>query len=130
MTNPNFHVEIGTDLIEVERIAEAMQRHPDGFGKRVFTQAENEYCGKKKNAFVHFAGRFAAKEAILKALGVGLRGGIHWTDIEVINDALGKPVATLCGKALEIAKARGMQQLEISITHCKGFANAVAVLVR
>ena len=126
----DLRVEIGTDLIEVERVQAAMERHPESFGKRVFTQAENAYCGKKKNAHVHYAGRFAAKEAVLKALGVGLRGGIHWTDVEVANDPLGKPLVTLSGKTLEIAKEKKTQQLEISITHCKGFANAVAVLVR
>ena len=130
MTKPDFRVEVGTDLIDVERVAAAMKRHPEGFGKRVFTRAENEYCGKKKNGFLHYAGRFAAKEAVLKALGVGLRGGIHWTDIEIVNDLLGKPVVTLAGKALQIAQEKKMRQLEISITHSKGFANAVAVMVR
>ncbi len=126
----DLRVEIGTDLIEVDRVKEAMKRHPEGFGKRVFTEKENEYCGKTKNAFVQFAGRFTAKEAVLKALGIGLRGGIHWTDIEIVNDMLGKPVVTLSGKALEIAREKKTRQLELSITHCKGFANAVAVLVR
>lgn len=130
MTKPDFCIEIGTDLIEVGRVEEAMKRHPEGFGKRVFTPAENAYCGKKKNSGLHYAGRFAAKEAVLKALGTGLRGGIHWTDIEVINDHLGKPVVTLSGKAKEIAAEKKTQQLEISISHCGGFANAVAVLVK
>ena len=130
MTKSYVRIEVGMDLIEIDRVEEAMKRHPEGFGKRVFTPLENEYCGKKKNASVHYAGRFAAKEAVLKALGTGLRGGIHWTDIEVANDVLGKPVATLSGKALEIALQKNMTQLEISITHCKGFASAVAVLVR
>ena len=125
-----MRVDVGTDLIEVERIQEAMLRHPEGFGKRVFTAVENAYCGKKKNAYVHFAGRFAAKEAVLKALGIGLRGGVGWTDLEIVNDAMGKPLVTLSGKALEISKQKGTVQLEISITHCKNFANAVAVLVR
>ena len=127
---PALQVEVGMDLIEIERIEDAMKRHPDGFSKRVFTPVENAYCGKKKNASLHYAGRFAAKEAVLKALGTGLRGGIHWTDVEVTNDMLGKPAATLTGKALEIALQKNMMQLEISITHCKGFASAVAVLVR
>ncbi len=126
----DFGVDVGTDIIEVSRVEEAMKKHPEGFGQRVFTPVENEYCSKKKNAFLHFAGRFAAKEAVLKALGTGLRGGIGWTDIEIVNDALGKPLVTLCGKAMEIAQEKGMRQLEVSIAHCKTYASAVAVLVR
>jgi holo-[acyl-carrier protein] synthase len=122
--------EIGMDLIEVRRVAQAMERHPEGFGKRVFTEAENVYCGKQKNASMHYAGRFAAKEAVLKSLGIGLRGGVHWTDVEVTNDVLGKPEVTLKGKALSIAQEKKAQQLEVSITHCRGFASAVAILVR
>ena len=129
-TNNFCRIEVGTDLIEVQRVAQAMERHPEGFSKRVFTEAENAYCAQKKSAFVHFAGRFAAKEAVLKALGVGLRGGIRWTDVEITNDVHGKPMVKLSGKALEIAKEKNMLQLEISITHCKEFANAVAVLMR
>ncbi len=130
MSDSHLRIDIGTDLIEIERVEAAMRRHPEGFGKRVFTKEENNYCSKKKNAFVHYAGRFAAKEAVLKALGTGLRGGICWTDVAIVNDVLGKPVVTLSGKAQEIAREKGMQQLEISITHCKGMANAVAVLLR
>ncbi len=130
MSNFDLRVDIGTDLIEIDRVEAAMRRHPKGFGKRVFTKAENDYCAKRKNAFVHYAGRFAAKEAVLKALGTGLRGGICWTDVAIINDALGKPIVALSGKALQIAKKKGMRQLDISITHCKGMANAVAVLLR
>ncbi len=130
MSENNFCIDLGTDIIEVSRVQEAMQRHPEGFGKRVFTPLEVAYCAGRKSAFLHYAGRFAAKEAVLKSLGTGLRGGIHWTDIEIINDHLGKPSVHLSGKALEIAKEKNMQQLEISISHCSGFAHAVAILVR
>lgn len=82
---------IGVDLCEVDRMAKIIDRNGDRFLKKVFTDRERDYCREKHNFAQCFAARFAAKEAMLKALGTGLRDGVKWKDIEIVNDKLGKP---------------------------------------
>lgn len=118
----------GIDLVEVARIEKMLADHGERFEQRVFTSAEIAYAaGRPKRRAEHLAARFAMKEAVLKALGTGWRGGIRWTDVEVRADALGKPVVVLAGEAAEIAQARGCASWSVSISHAGGFAMASAI---
>lgn len=120
-------IGIGTDIIEVERIASLLERHEDSFLDRVFTAEETRYCSQHKASSQHFAGRWAAKEAALKALGTGWAKGIQWTDIEVTNLAGGAPQIELHGAAREHAAEKGIREMKISISHCKSFAVACVI---
>ncbi|MFA5552936.1 MAG: holo-ACP synthase [Phycisphaerae bacterium] len=117
----------GIDLVDFPRIAEMLQRHGERFSDRVFTKAEQQYANSNKNKMEKFAGRFAAKEAVLKLIGTGWRGKIAWTDIEVINNAMGQPEVTLTGEVEKIAKKMGIEHISVSITHTANFAIASAV---
>lgn len=123
-------VGLGTDLIECERIAGIVERHGDRFMHRTLTEAERAYVAEKANATPHIAGRFAAKEAILKVLGTGWRGPIAWTDMEITNDANGQPHVALHGACRDIAGQRGITRILISITHTAHYASATAIGVR
>jgi len=117
---------IGNDIIEVSRIGEAISRHGGRLLDRLFTEKEKNYLLSKKHRERHIAGRFAAKEAIVKALGTGFRDGLEWTDIEILNDPRGKPHASLTGKAEELL---GDGALHLTISHCREYASAVALFV-
>ncbi|MDI6786700.1 MAG: holo-ACP synthase [bacterium] len=114
---------LGVDVIEVKRIKEATLRWKDHFLKRVFTKKELAYCQKKPNIYQHLAARFAAKEAVLKAFGVGL-GKIHLKDIEVIRNHYGKPDINLLGQAKQFIN-KG--KLLVTLSHCKEYAIAQAI---
>ncbi len=118
---------IGTDIIECERIGRMVERHGEYFVRRIFTEREIKYCSDRKSRDQHFAGRWAAKEAVLKALGTGWIAGIAWTDVEVIHEPGGKPVIELHGGAAEIAAEKDITEILISISHCKSHATAFAV---
>jgi len=120
---------IGTDIIECLRIAQMIERHGELFINRVYTDHEIAYCRARKAATQHFAGRWAAKEAVLKALGTGWRRGISWRDIEVRNQPSGQPVIALRGGARDVIEATGIQQMLISISHCRSHATAYALAV-
>lgn len=120
-------IGIGTDIIECLRIAQMIERHGELFINRVYTPHEINYCNSRKQATQHFAGRWAAKEAILKALGTGWRKGISWRDIEVRNDTLGKPVVGLRGGAAELVEKFGITEMQVSISHCRSHAMAYAL---
>ena len=120
---------IGTDIIECLRIAQMIERHGELFINRVYTDHEIAYCRARKAATQHFAGRWAAKEAVLKAMGTGWRRGISWRDIEVRNQPSGKPVIALRGGARDVIEASGIQQMLISISHCRSHATAYALAV-
>ena len=123
-------IGIGTDITECDRIARMIQRHPESFVPRVFTDAEIAYCSRgKRQSAEHFTGRWAAKEAILKALGTGWSSGITWLDIEILNEPGGKPYARLTGAAAEIARGKGITEIQISISHCISHAVAFAIVV-
>ncbi len=119
----------GVDIIEVSRIEQTLQRHADRFLARMFTPGEVAYCGAGEHRVRRLAARFAAKEAVLKALGTGLRE-VKWTDIEVINDPLGKPSIRLGGRLAEIAREQGVTKLHVSLSHCKEYALAQVVAVK
>jgi holo-[acyl-carrier protein] synthase len=117
----------GIDLVDFPRIQQMLERHGDRFVDRVFTAAEQAYACQHRNTVETYAGRFAAKEAILKLVGTGWRGKIAWTDIEVTNNAAGQPQVTLSGEVKEIADRMKIAQISLSITHTANFAIASAV---
>jgi holo-[acyl-carrier protein] synthase len=118
----------GIDIIETARIKRSFDEHGQRFLDRVFTPAEQQYCAQnKKRYFEHLAGRFAAKEAVLKVLGTGWRGGIAWTDIEIVNEISGQPKVTLSGESLRIASQLGIARWHISISHIETHATASAI---
>ncbi|MEN6428425.1 MAG: holo-ACP synthase [Phycisphaerales bacterium] len=117
----------GIDLVDFPRIEEMIERHGERFVNRVFTAAEQKYANGHRNSVEKYAGRFAAKEAVLKLVGTGWRGRIAWTDVEVVNNPSGQPVVRLSGEVKEIAEKLGIRQISISITHTANFAIASAV---
>jgi holo-[acyl-carrier protein] synthase len=119
---------IGIDLVQVSRIAEALERWGDRFRNKVFTPGEIEYCQKKRNSSPHFAARFAAKEALVKALGIGMRRGVHWKNIEVARGPLGKPELKLNGRAAQLCQQAEITGVSVSITHDRDYSSAVVVL--
>lgn len=120
-------VGIGTDIVECQRIDQMLQKHGEIFVRRVYTDHEIEYCTTRKAATQHFAGRWAAKEAVLKVIGTGWARGIAWRDVEVKNEPGGKPFIVLSGGARDVARDLGISQMMISISHCKKFATAYAM---
>lgn len=115
---------LGTDIIEIDRMRTSIERHGLHFLNRLFSQKEQDYCYRFQDPSPHFAGRFAAKEAIAKALGTGFGAQLSWHDIEIINDDLGKPVVYLSEKVK--AKYKNPKIL-ISISHCTTHATATAI---
>ena len=122
-------VGIGTDIVECVRIGRMIEQHGELFLTRVYTPWEIRYCQSRKNSTEHFAGRWAAKEAILKCLGTGWRKGIGWTDMEIRNNSQGAPMVSLCGMAKETADQLGISAVLISISHCRAYATAYGMAV-
>ncbi|MFO7906477.1 MAG: holo-ACP synthase [Pirellulaceae bacterium] len=120
-------IGIGTDIVEVLRIAQMIERHGELFLGRIFTPSEIEYCSARKAATQHYAGRWAAKEAILKAMGTGWARGIQWRDMEIRNDAAGKPRVALAGGARDACEQLGVAEILISLSHCRSHATAFAI---
>jgi holo-[acyl-carrier protein] synthase len=118
-------VRVGVDLIEIDRVRRALDRHGDGFRARCFTEAEREYCESKPNPAQHYAGRFAAKEAVGKALGSGVY--FTWREIEIRGRP--KPGVHLSGRTARFAERVGAGQIELSMTHSRELAAAVAVVI-
>jgi holo-[acyl-carrier protein] synthase len=116
---------IGIDLIEIKRIADAIKRYGDRFTNRVFTPWEIQYCLGKIDPYFSFAGRFAVKEAVFKAIGTGFADGVKWASVEVVNDPSGQPQVRL-GQA--IRNHIGEKKILISLSHTKEHAVAAAVL--
>jgi len=117
----------GVDIVEVSRIAGMIDRHGERFLERCFTPGERAYAELRKRSVEHLAGRFAAKEAVLKALGTGWRNGIAWTDVEVVLRPSGAPEVRLHGAAAEAARALGAASWWLSISHTESYAVASAV---
>jgi holo-[acyl-carrier protein] synthase len=118
---------IGTDITECLRIAQMIERHGELFLNRVYTDHEIQYCQCRKAATQHFAGRWAAKEAILKALGTGWVKGISWRDIEIRNERGGKPTVAFRGGTRDVVERVGVSEMLISISHCRSHATAYAL---
>ena len=117
----------GIDLVDFPRIEQMVKRHGQRFLDRVFTPTEQAYAESNKDGMQKLAGRFAAKEAVLKLMGTGWRGKIAWTDIEVVNNAVGQPEVGLSGEVEKIADKLGIKHISVSITHTANFAIASAV---
>ena len=118
----------GTDIIEINRIKESIESLGEAFKNKIYTESEIEYCEHKRNAkYQHYAGRFAAKEAIFKAVSELLddKFEISWKDAEVLNDNLGKPRVTFINKKIEDK----IENIDISISHCKDYAVANVIVI-
>lgn len=120
-------IGLGLDITEVDRVAAVLDRFGARFERRVFTESEIAYCRRRRRAAIHFAGRFAAKEAAMKALGTGWGKGVRWRDIEVTREASGKPTLRLAGVARETADRLGVRHISLSITHSGNLALAQVI---
>jgi len=118
---------VGTDIIEVGRIKDAIARHKGRFLDRIFTQKEQEYCSKFSNATIHYAGRFAAKEAVVKALGTGLTFEMTWCDLEIINNTSGQPEVFVSQR---VRQTFPTAHFFLSISHCNDYATATAIVTK
>lgn len=124
----NDQVGLGVDIVEISRMRKILERTPS-FAKKVFSEAERAYCDGKATPEVHYSTRFAAKEAVVKALGTGFSGGIGVRDIEVRRTSKGRPYVVLTGRARELARERGVREIPISLsyTHTEAVACAMAI---
>ena len=120
----------GIDLVEVARIGRMVTDHGDSFLTRCFTDSERAYAGDRKRRDEHLAARFAAKEAVLKALGTGWANGIAWTDVEVVLLPSGQPTISLDGRAAEIAQSHGITRWLVSLSHTETHALASVIALR
>ena len=120
-------IGIGIDIIDVERVRKLAEKNPR-FLERIFTPKEIDYCSKKKNRYQNLAARFAAKEAFLKAIGLGFRNGIYWTDIEVENDPMGKPLFSFHRKAKEVLETHRIHKALLTLSHDRPYAVAHVIL--
>jgi holo-[acyl-carrier protein] synthase len=119
---------IGVDIIETSRIREILEDKGEKFMNKAFTPDEQAYCrNKKKGMYQSFGARFAAKEAVFKALGTGWQGGVGWLQVEITNNELGKPSIKLSGRAKEIADEKGISTIHLSVSHTEGYCAAFAV---
>lgn len=121
-------VGTGIDIVEVPRVAQAIERFGDRFLRRIFTAGEIKYCQSKRNAAERFAARFAAKEAALKAIGTGWKRGVAWTDVEVRREPGGRPSVHFSGAAARHASTLGMKRASLSLSHTAEMATAQVIL--
>lgn len=120
---------LGSDIVECYRIGRMIEQHGELFLNRVYTPREIRYCQGRKNPTEHFAGRWAAKEAVRKCLGRGWGKGLRLTDMEIRNDSRGRPCLHLCGAAKERALSLQIADVLLSISHCRAYATAYAIAV-
>ena len=116
---------VGTDLIEIARVERSLARYPR-FRERCFTEAERAYCDSRRNPAESYAGRFAGKEAVGKALGFGVARAFAWREIEIVGRP--KPSVLLTGRLAQLAAARGVSSIDLSMTHSRELAQAVAIV--
>jgi holo-[acyl-carrier protein] synthase len=122
------HSEVGTDVVAVARIAALMSDRGAVFVERWFTAREISYCSGKAVPARHFAARFAAKEAVVKALPMTWDGPLPWRSIEIVNDPRGAPSVSLSGAILDAATRAGVGKISVSVSHCDEYATAVALV--
>jgi len=120
---------VGIDITEVDRVAKLVERHGKRFLERVFTRRELEYCLGRKRQSEHLAARFAAKEAVSKALGTGIGARVGWRDIEVVRESVGRVHIVLSGGAREVARGLRIRRIHVSLSHTRAYAAAHAVAV-
>lgn len=121
-------IGIGIDLVEVQRVDRLLRRHPRRARERLFTRGEVDHCTDARLPAESYAARFAAKEALFKALGTGWAGGAAWHEVEVLADAAGAPWLRLHGRTRRVADERGVRQMHVSLTHTRELAGAYVVL--
>ena len=119
---------LGTDIIEIARIAQSIDRYGERFVQRIFTADEIAYCRQHRQPAPFLAARFAAKEAISKAFGTGIGAALGWQDMEIRRKESGEPFVVLHGKGEELFAARGAKKIHISLTHTENYAAATAIL--
>lgn len=120
---------IGIDVVEVERIGSSIEEFGEKFLQRVFTKAEQDYCYSQKRSSIHFAARFAAKEAIAKAFGTGIGKEITWLDMEITREPSGEPKVLMTGVGKKYAEKMKVVDIKISLTHAEHYAAANAVVL-
>ncbi len=120
-------IGIGTDIVEIERIRSMIERHGNHFLQRCYTVGEIEYAQRHRDAAVRFAGRWAAKEAVVKVLGTGFVEGITFHDVEIIPLHTGQPTVKLTGEAARIAEAINISEVKLTISHAREYATATAI---
>jgi holo-[acyl-carrier protein] synthase len=123
-------VGIGTDIVECLRIGRMIEQHGELFLTRVYTEREIRQCHARKRAIEQFAGLWAAKEAVLKSLGMMSRRGLCWSEVEVRSEPNGIPQVFLCGAAKDLAQGRRVSAIHVSISHCRAYATGYALAVR
>lgn len=128
MAPAKTRIRVGVDLVGVERVTRLVCDH-EGALDELFTESEQAHWRKKRGRYEHLAGRFAGKEAVLKAFGTGLRQRMRWTDVEIVSGAAGRPEVRLHGEVAEQARRGGLEDLDLSISHAEGLAVAQAVAV-
>ncbi|MES2981417.1 MAG: holo-ACP synthase [Verrucomicrobiota bacterium] len=121
---------IGIDVVEVDRIEDAISRQGESFLRKLFTEGERHYCDKQKRPGMHYAARFAAKEAVSKALGTGIGGKAGWLEMEVVRGESGAPTMLFHGNASEFLTAQGIAEVQVSLSHARDYAAANAVAIR
>ncbi|MGB5848531.1 MAG: holo-ACP synthase [Ignavibacteriaceae bacterium] len=121
-------IGIGTDIIEIDRIKNSIEKNGDRFLSKIYTPTEIEYCLSKANKYQHFAARFAAKEAVYKALATGWQEVLSWQEIEIFNESTGMPQVTMRGKLKEFLADD--KSLKISISHSKNYVVSVAIIYK
>ena len=123
-------ISCGVDIVKIDRVKKSLLKHGDSFKVRIYTDNEIKYCESKKSIKEQsYAVRFAAKEATLKALGVGISSGVELKNVEVLNNMYGKPDILLHGRAREIFEEKGAGSISISLSHCEEYAIAYAVML-
>lgn len=122
-------IGLGTDITETERVGRMIERHGELFLNRVYTDDEVRYCRDRKQFIQHYAGRWAAKEAVMKTLGTGWAKGVGWRDIEVVSQKSGAPLIAIHGGAKSVADELGIVQILITISHCRAYATATAIAI-
>jgi len=121
---------IGIDVVEVERIASSMAEFSDRFAARVFTADERAYCDAQRRPELHYAARFAAKEAVAKALGTGIGKDLSWLDMEIVRKPSGEPEVRVSGAGQEFIQRENIGEIKVSLTHARDYAAASAVVLR
>ncbi len=123
-------VGIGTDIVECLRIGRMIEQHGELFLTRAYTEREIRHCNARKRSIEHFAAIWAAKEAVLKSLGMMARRGMCWTEVEVRNEPTGVPRVFLCGAAKDLAQKLRVSAIHLSISHCRAYATASAIALK
>lgn len=121
---------VGSDIVAIGRMRQAIERWGGKLLARLFTEAECAYCEGRPPRYQHYAARFAAKESLLKALGVGWRGGVRWLDMEVVADGQGRPLMRLTGVTASLAGLAGVNRILLSLSHDGDYALATVILVQ